>query len=103
MPTASRPFIASSATGIAAVTMALTGAPWWLILAAFSCFALALVVMGVQSVFPQESEHRLAWWRDRRRHQHLRRQTLVPRQPRAGRRRAGEGTGPVLGPGAGGE
>ncbi|MFI1948621.1 hypothetical protein ACH46F_32825 [Streptomyces virginiae] len=93
MPTASRPFIASAGTGIVAATVALIGAPWWLTLAAFSCFALALVVMGVQSVFPQESEHRLAWWRDRRRHQQLRRQTAVPRQSRTDRQRAGGGTG----------
>ncbi|RST08684.1 hypothetical protein EF910_00050 [Streptomyces sp. WAC07149] len=100
MPTASRPFIASAATAIAAVTLALTGAPWWFTLAAFSCFALALVVKAVESVFPQESKHRLAWWRDRRRHQHLRRQAAVPRQPQhRGRRSAGGDTAPVPGPG----
>ncbi|MEU9420206.1 hypothetical protein [Streptomyces sp. NPDC048272] len=59
------------------MTATLGGAPGLLIVAAFLCFALAIVVMAIQSVFPQESEHRLDWWRDRRRHQRLRRQAAV--------------------------
>lgn len=68
MRSAGRPLIASIAAGIAGTTLALTGAPWWLAVAAFGCLALGLAVVALQTVFPQESEHRLAWWRDRRRH-----------------------------------
>ncbi|MFI6006931.1 hypothetical protein ACIA98_42515 [Streptomyces sp. NPDC051366] len=89
MPATNRPLITSAATGLTAVTMALTGAPWWLAAPAFLCFGLAVLVMAVQSVFPQESEHRLAWWRDRRRHQQLRRQAAARRQPPAGRQQTG--------------
>lgn len=42
----------------------LAGAPWY---ALTGCTVLLLVVIGVQSVFPQESADRLAWWKDRRR------------------------------------
>lgn len=37
------------------------GAPWWAV------FLLGMAVLGVVlvgTVFPQESAHRLAWWRD---------------------------------------
>ncbi|MFC8373105.1 hypothetical protein ACFUIT_34960 [Streptomyces sp. NPDC057239] len=51
--------------------------PWWLTAAAVGCFVLSLIVVVIQTVFPQESAHRLAWWRDRRRHQQLRRQRPV--------------------------
>jgi hypothetical protein len=40
------------------------GAPWW---ALFLLGLAALVVILVSVVFPQESAHRLAWWRDWRR------------------------------------
>lgn len=56
-------------TGLGSTTLALAGAPWWLAILAFACFTLSLVIVGIQSVFPQESAHRLAWWRDRRRRQ----------------------------------
>jgi hypothetical protein len=49
-------------------------APWPV---AALCTVLATVAWGIsvilQNVMPQESAHRLAWWRDRRRH--LRHQT----------------------------
>ncbi|MCM2416694.1 hypothetical protein [Streptomyces sp. RKAG293] len=72
---------AAGTTGIAAVLLALAGAHWWLTVAAVICCALVLVVVGIQSVFPQESEHRLAWWRDWRRHQQLRRHGAPPEHP----------------------
>ncbi|MER5571651.1 hypothetical protein ABT083_36615 [Streptomyces goshikiensis] len=68
-----RPLIYFVATGISVLVLALIGAPWWLTALAFACFALGLVVTLVQSVFPQESEHRLAWWRARWHHQRRRR------------------------------
>ncbi|MFF9098828.1 hypothetical protein ACF1AX_37650 [Streptomyces sp. NPDC014802] len=67
-----RPLISSAATGISGIGLALIGAPWWLTALAFSCFALGLLVTAIQSVFPQESAHRLAWWRARWNHQHRR-------------------------------
>ncbi|MET7489518.1 hypothetical protein [Streptomyces sp. NPDC005538] len=77
-----RPLISSIAAGLGGTALALGGAPWWLTAATFGCLALSLIVVVIQSVFPQESAHRLAWWRDRRRHQQLRRQS----PPRTGRR-----------------
>ncbi|MFE7034580.1 hypothetical protein ACFU9Y_30145 [Streptomyces sp. NPDC057621] len=55
------------AAGVNGLVLALTGAPWWLAATAFGCLALGLGVVALQTVFPQESAHRLAWWRDRRR------------------------------------
>ena len=64
--------IASLATaGIGGVAAALAGAPWWITVGAYGCFVLALIVVVVQTIFPQESADRLEWWRDRRRHQLL--------------------------------
>jgi hypothetical protein len=77
----SRSLIPSVVAGSGSLTSILLGAPWWLTAAVFSCFALGLIVVAVQSVFPQESADRLAWWRDRRRHQRLRRQTADRRKP----------------------
>ncbi|MEU9211209.1 hypothetical protein AB0D27_25515 [Streptomyces sp. NPDC048415] len=67
-----RPLISSAATGISGLALALTGAPWWLTAVAFTCFALGLLVIAIQSVFPQDSAHRLAWWRARWHHQQRR-------------------------------
>lgn len=67
-----RPLISSAATGISGIVLALTGAPWWLTALAFTCFAFGLLVTAIQSVFPQESAHRLAWWRARWNHQQRR-------------------------------
>ncbi|MEU6104145.1 hypothetical protein [Streptomyces flaveolus] len=67
-----RPLISSAATGISGIVLALIGAPWWLTALAFTCFALGLLVTAIQSVFPQESAHRLAWWRARWNHQQRR-------------------------------
>jgi cell division protein FtsW (lipid II flippase) len=64
-----RPLISSAATGIGGIVLVLTGAPWWLSALAFTCVFLVLVVAVIQSVFPQESAHRLAWWRARWNHQ----------------------------------
>ncbi|WP_151484230.1 hypothetical protein [Streptomyces albicerus] len=63
-----RPLISLLAAGVTGLVVALAGAPWWLAATAFGCLALGLGVVALQSVFPQESAHRLAWWRDRRRH-----------------------------------
>ncbi|WP_217547678.1 hypothetical protein [Streptomyces sp. GbtcB6] len=57
----------SGAGGLGGVLVShLAGAPWWAII---GCIVLLLVVVGVQSVFPQDSADRLAWWKDRRRYQ----------------------------------
>jgi cell division protein FtsW (lipid II flippase) len=41
----------------------IAGAPWW---AVFLLGVMGFVVACLQTVLPQESAHRLAWWRDRR-------------------------------------
>ncbi|MGW1008285.1 hypothetical protein [Streptomyces sp. NPDC002520] len=84
-----RLLIATIATGLGDTTSVLLHAPWWLSVMAFVRLTLGLVVVAIQSLIPQESAHRLAWWRDRRRHQQVRRQT---------RRRAGDETGGGAGP-----
>lgn len=68
-----RPLICFVAAGISFLVLALSGASWWLTALAFASFTLGLIVTFVQSVFPQESEHRLAWWRARWNHRRRRR------------------------------
>jgi len=63
-----RPLISLLAAGVIGLVVALTGTPWWMAAIAFGCLTLGLGVVALQSVFPQESAHRLDWWRDRRRH-----------------------------------
>jgi hypothetical protein len=41
----------------------IAGAPWWAI---FVLCAAWFTVAFARAVFPQDSAHRLAWWRDRR-------------------------------------
>lgn len=65
MAHSSRSVVYCVAPGVSGLVLALTGAPWWLAGLAFACLALGFVLAGVQSVFPQDSEHRLAWWRSR--------------------------------------
>ncbi|MEU0169022.1 hypothetical protein ACL07V_34775 [Streptomyces sp. MB22_4] len=69
MPNPNRPLISS---GISGILLALTGAQWWLTALVLTCFALGLLVTAIQSVFPQESAHRLAWWRARWNHRQRR-------------------------------
>jgi hypothetical protein len=40
------------------------GGPWW---AGFVLGALVLLTTCLRIVFPQDSQDKLAWWRDRRR------------------------------------
>ncbi|MFJ1562437.1 hypothetical protein [Streptomyces mirabilis] len=87
-----RPLISSVAAGISGTALALIGAPWWLTALAFTCFALGLLVTAIQSVFPQDSEHRLAWWRARW-NQKRRRQSTLPTGRRV-LRRTGRAAGP---------
>lgn len=72
------PLVPSIAAGLGGVTSVMVGAPRWLTAGLFGCLVLGLITVAVlQAVLPQESVHRLAWWRDRRRHQQLRRQTRI--------------------------
>ena len=41
----------------------IAGAPWW---ATFLLGAMGFAVACLHTALPQESAHRLAWWRDRR-------------------------------------
>ncbi|MFE1198145.1 hypothetical protein ACFW6E_36300 [Streptomyces olivaceoviridis] len=66
------PLISSAATGISGIVLALSGARWWLTALAFTCFVLSLLVTAIQSVLPQESARRLAWWRAHWNHQQRR-------------------------------
>ncbi|MFB6755707.1 hypothetical protein ACFCX6_32875 [Streptomyces sp. NPDC056353] len=85
------PLVSSIAAGLGGVTSAMVGAPWWLTAGLFGCLALGLITVAVlQALLPQESAHRLAWWRDRRRHQQLRRQTRI-RPKRMNGRTEGQG------------
>ncbi|MFJ4674103.1 hypothetical protein [Kitasatospora purpeofusca] len=70
-----RPLIASVAAAIGSTALILADAPWWLTGGAMGCFALGPLVVALQSVFPQESAHRLAWWRALWRHRQLARTT----------------------------
>lgn len=46
------------------------GAPWWAVLGLTAFLSiLALTAICVQTLIPQNSRDRLAWWRDRRRRQ----------------------------------
>ncbi|MFG3660924.1 hypothetical protein [Streptomyces sp. NPDC047706] len=54
------------------LTSVLTGifdAPWWV---SVPCLGAAAGLSALRTVFPQNSADRLAWWRDRRRHQERR-------------------------------
>lgn len=86
------PLVSSVAAGPGGVTSAMVGAPWWLTAGLFAAFALALIAVAVlQTLLPQESAHRLAWWRDRRHQQ----------QPAEAKMRPGKAVTPssaILGP-----
>jgi len=56
-------------TGMGGMTSALAGAPWW---AVVGCLATSLAVAALHACLPQESAHRLAWWRLWWRHRHQR-------------------------------
>ncbi|WP_141578804.1 hypothetical protein [Actinomadura sp. WMMA1423] len=71
MQTRTRMAASLTQVGIGGLVAELAGAPWWLIVGAYGCIAMGLIVMLVQTIFPQESVDRLEWWRDRRRHQRL--------------------------------
>ncbi|MFF7358357.1 hypothetical protein ACFZA1_37880 [Streptomyces filipinensis] len=76
---------ALSGVGICGVlVVANAGAPWG---ARIGCTVLLLAVIALQTVFPQDSADRLAWWKDRRRYRRHR-----PRRDRPPRRRR-RGTG----------
>lgn len=48
---------------IAGAVALLSGAPWPVV---FLAVVVIAVLLGLQTVFPQDSQHRLEWWRDRR-------------------------------------
>ncbi len=55
--------------------LAYAGAPWWAVtLVAIAGITGTACVGIVQSVFPQDSRDRLAWWRDYRRRRAVRRE-----------------------------
>jgi hypothetical protein len=56
----------------------IASAPWWAVLL---LSAMGFAVACLQTVLPQESAHRLAWWRDRRKA----RERLRPPPRRPGR------------------
>ncbi|MGW6015601.1 hypothetical protein [Streptomyces sp. NPDC055210] len=59
----------ASLTTLTALTTALDSPVWITVV----CLALALLVLALNTVFPQDSVHRLQWWQDRRSHQRRRR------------------------------
>jgi hypothetical protein len=61
------------------------GAPWWAVLALIVFLSVvALSAICVQTLIPQNSRDRLAWWRDRRRCQ------TMPQRRKRGAGRAHE-------------
>lgn len=87
------PLVSSIAAGLGGVASAMVSAPWWLTAGLLGALALGVITVAVlQTLLPQESAHRLAWWRDRRRHQQLRRQsrTLPVQRARPGARTEAE-------------
>lgn len=78
----------SAAGGLATIALLVTNAPWWLAVLTILTGAACTVV---PAVFPQESVHRLEWWRElwrasaRHRRQHIHLQAQARYRPR-GRR-----------------
>lgn len=72
-------WVAAGSVGRASVTGRGFRPEGWLTALALTCFVLGLLVTAIQSVFPQEPVHRLAWWRARWNHQH--RRGTPPPQP----------------------
>ncbi|MFF0033978.1 hypothetical protein ACFYS7_38750 [Streptomyces avermitilis] len=70
------PGVVMSVGGLAA---AMIGARWWAVVV---CLGLSLAVTALQLVFPQESEHRLGWWKNRRAYRHRRSQLRQTRRHR---------------------
>ncbi|MER5228160.1 hypothetical protein [Streptomyces flaveus] len=73
--------VPAAVISVGGLAAAMVGAPWW---AVVICLGLSLVVTALQLVFPQESEHRLGWWKDRRAYRHRRRQLRQARRERDG-------------------
>ncbi|MFI5534477.1 hypothetical protein ACIA8O_38680 [Kitasatospora sp. NPDC051853] len=67
------------ATVLTPVLGALAGAPWTVIIIAL---ALVLVFFALQTLIPQDSKDRLAWWQDRRAHTVRRRRDRELRRTR---------------------
>ncbi|MFC8201680.1 hypothetical protein ACFUTV_40825 [Streptomyces sp. NPDC057298] len=67
--TAARPARAPALAGaglssVGVLTIALTGAPWPMVLTlALAGLIVVLIQSVVQGFLPQDSQHRLAWWR----------------------------------------
>lgn len=72
------PALTVAGTATTATALAAAGAPWW---ATTVVVAGGTLLAAVQAVFPQESGHRLEWWRDRRRYGFSRRSATRPDRP----------------------
>lgn len=74
--------ILSGMTGLGGpVGLRACGAPWWIV---FLASTLSFTVICLQSVFPQNSADRLAWWRDLRRSRERRAVRRAQKRPATG-------------------
>jgi hypothetical protein len=80
---ASPNLVPASVTAVSGLATVMAGAPWWGVII---CLVLVLATTSVQTLFPQDSPDRLAWWTNHRAHRHLRRtqqQQDTPTRPPA--------------------
>ncbi|MFG3155361.1 hypothetical protein ACGF7W_25315 [Streptomyces sp. NPDC048219] len=79
---ASRNLVPASVIAVSGLATMMAGAPWWGVII---CLVLVLAATSVQTLFPQDSPDRLAWWTNHRAHRHLRRtqQQDTPTRPPA--------------------
>jgi hypothetical protein len=72
--------VPASVTAVSGLATVMAGAPWWGVVI---CLVLVLAATSLQSVFPQDSRDRLAWWANHREHRFLHRTShrVRPRPP----------------------
>jgi hypothetical protein len=77
-----RPIIPTALASLTGTVSAIAGVPWEItITVVIFTLVVSLAVVVLESVFPQESADRLAWWRDHRRHRRLRKNTRTQTPP----------------------
>lgn len=57
---------------VGAVVAKLSNAPWWVFAGILAYLFMQLAIVALQSVFPQESRDRAAWWSERREYKRMR-------------------------------
>ncbi|MBQ0855658.1 hypothetical protein J8N05_46730 (plasmid) [Streptomyces sp. BH-SS-21] len=63
-PTRTPALAGAGLSSVGVLTIALTGAPWPMVLTlALTGLLVVLIQSAFQAFLPQDSQHRLAWWR----------------------------------------